>query len=178
MLREKLEKVMKGKKNLSDAEKAAKMDVVSHLRDLAAQHMHHKMASPEVHKAVVAADSPEDLKAGLDKAKQVVDQEENPDQSPDMSMDQNSDDDSLQMSEGGDVPEHDTSDSEMNDMVDDAENTVHDALSAHEEHGSPAASEMQGDMPEDMDEDELNAKLEKLMALKKKRSSKKSENPY
>lgn len=156
MLHEKLKKVMAGKKDMPDHEKQAKMDVVKHLRDIASGKMKDHMGS--LHKVSVASDSAEGLQNGLQKAQQVV------------GADADADEQSASgMSEGGNVPEHDTSSAEEAEMVHDAENPEHDALSAHEEH----------DPEEDMDEDELNAKLEKLMKMKNKKDSKKSKvNPY
>lgn len=172
MLHEKLKKLMAGKKGMSDNEKNAKMDVVSHLRDMAAGAMKDKMGSHAMHKVAVAADSAEGLKHGLDKAKQIVGQSED--------SDSGDSDSPIGMSEGGDVPEHDTSDKEEAQMLHDAENPEHDALSAHEEHdpeeqeGSPEeeASESPAEEASEydsMDEDELNKKLEQLMKSKKKK---------
>lgn len=159
MLHEKLKKMMSGKKDMPKHEKDVKMNVVNHMRAEALDAMKHKMGSGAKHQVSVASDSPEGLQAGLEQAKQVVGQ--------DPSQMGGDSDSALRMSEGGDVPEHDTSTAEEAQMVHDAENPEHDALSAHEEH----------DPEEDMDEDELNAKLEKLMKMKESRS-KKSSNPY
>jgi len=154
MLDEKLKKVMAGKKDMPAHEKDAKMSVVKHLRDMAMGAMKDKMAPK--HQVSVASNSPEGLQAGLDVAQKVAGQ------------DSNSDDSSAPaMHEGGNVPEH-KSLNEEDEMVHDAENPEHDALSAHEEH----------DPDEDMDEDELNAKLEKLMKMKDGKKSQKSNQPY
>lgn len=151
---------MAGKKDMPDHEKQAKMDVVKHLRDMASGAMKDKMGS--LHKVSVASDSAEGLQHGLQKAQQVVGADADADEQ----------DAPAQMHDGGEVdadrPEHDTDSAEEAQMLHDAENPEHDALSAHEEH----------DPEEDMDEDELNAKLEKLMKLKNKKDSKKSNNPY
>lgn len=153
MLHEKMKKLMSGKKGMSDNEKNAKMDVVQHLRDMASDAMKGRMDS---HKVSVASDSSEGLKHGLEKAKEIV------------------------------------SSSEQAKLVHDAENPEHDALSAHEEHrpeeqeGTPEeeASESpaeeakeqahgEGD-EEDLSEEDINSKLEHLMALKKKKQAKHS----
>lgn len=157
MLDEKLKKVMAGKKDMPSHEKEAKMSVVKHLRDMAMGAMKDKIAPK--HQVSVASNSPEGLQAGLDVAQKVASQQ----------PDENSGDDSSapEMHDGGNVPEHKSLD-QQDEMVHDAENPEHDALSAHEEH----------DPDEDMDEDQLNAKLEKLMKMKDGKKSKKSNNPY
>lgn len=162
---------MAGKKGMSDNEKNAKMDVVSHLRDMAAGAMKNKMSSKGMHKVSVASDSSEGLKHGLEKAKEIVGEGGDSD-SP------------LHMSEGGEVdgnrPASETGDEEEAQMLHEAENPEQDALDAHKEH-SGSEDESSEESPEDassefddMDEEEINRKLEQLMALKKKKDSKKS----
>jgi len=172
MLHEKLKKLMAGKKDMSPHEKAAKMDVVGQMRDMAMGHMQDKMGAHAKHQVSVASDSPEGLKAGLDQAKQVVAQSSSGGDS----------DSPPGMSDGGQV----VSDEEEAEMLKEAENPEGDALTAHQEHEdeqghedaeSPEAHAAEHDPDDDMDEDELNAKLEKLMKMKASKS-KKSSNPY
>jgi hypothetical protein len=160
MLHEKLKKVMAGKKDMSSHEKDAKMSVVKHLRDMAMGAMKDKMAPK--HQVTVASNSPEGLQAGLDTAQAVAGQDNDGSSS------------APAMNAGGEVgqvdadkPEHDSL-SDEDEMVKETENPEHDALSAHEEH----------DPDEDMDEDELNAKLEKLMKMRDGKKSQKSNQPY
>jgi hypothetical protein len=160
MLDEKLKKVMAGKKDMPSHEKEAKMSVVKHLRDMAVGAMKDKM-HPK-HQVSVASNSPEGLQAGLDVAQKVAGQDSDDSSAP-------------AMAHGGEVdpvdgnePASQTDDAEEAQMLHDAENPEHDALSAHEEH----------DPDEDMDEDELNAKLEKLMKMKDGKKSQKSNQPY
>lgn len=155
MLHDKMKKVMAGKKEMPSHEKDAKISVVKHLRDMAMGAMKDKMGAK--HQVSVASNSPQGLQEGLDMAQKVTGQEGSPDDSS-----------APGMHEGGNVPEHDTSDAEEAEMVHDAENPEHDALSAHEEH----------DPDDDMDEDELNAKLEKLMKMRDGKKSQKSSNSY
>ena len=182
MLHEKLKKMMAEKKSMPANEKEAKMNVVKHLHDMASSAMKDKMGA--VHKVSVASNSPEGLKAGLDTAKDAVSQDSDND------GDANSDTDMDGMAHGGEVdgnkPEHNSLD-ELDQMVHDASNSEHDALSAHDEHESdqdhestesPEVEAAEHDSDDDMGEDELNAKLEKLMKLKNKKDSKKSNNPY
>lgn len=58
------------KRDLSSPEKRAKMDVVKHLRGEASDAMKDHMG--HFQKATVTADTPQHLKEGLDKAKEVV----------------------------------------------------------------------------------------------------------
>ena len=105
----------KGKK-MSDAEMMAKKNVLSSLRDQAAEAMGDKLK-----KVTVAAPSEEGLKKGLDKAKEIVEGKE-------MLAEASPEDAEL---DGGDEGE--------------------------EEH----------EMKEEMSLDEINAKLEELMKMKK-----------
>lgn len=73
MNKEKLQKLLAKKRNLPEAEKKAKMDVVKGLSDDMADHMHRRMGG--LKKVEVASDSKEGLKAGLDLAKQVASRE-------------------------------------------------------------------------------------------------------
>jgi hypothetical protein len=66
----KLNKILAKKRDLSAPEKRAKMDVIKHLRGEASDAMKDHMG--HFQKATVMADSPEGLKKGLDKAKEVV----------------------------------------------------------------------------------------------------------
>jgi membrane protease subunit (stomatin/prohibitin family) len=83
MLKEKLMELLKKKKRegaeLSDVEKQAKMGVVKDLQDFAKESMGEGLKG--VKKVTVAADSPEGLKAGLEKAEDIVEGEEESDDS-------------------------------------------------------------------------------------------------
>jgi hypothetical protein len=186
MLDEKLKKVMAGKKDMPSHEKEAKMSVVKHLRDMAMGAMKDKMAPK--HQVSVASNSPEGLQAGLDVAQKVAGQDGQEDgyddggtvqaQASSTQSGTQSAQDSMRKAfgynKGGEIgqtdpdkPEHQSLD-DQDEMVSEAENPEHDALSAHEEH----------DPDEDMDEDELNAKLEKLMKMRDGKKSQKSNQPY
>lgn len=66
-----LDKKKKGGKELSDVERDAKMSVVKHLKSLAGDEMSNRLKGMK--KVSVSSDSPEGLKAGLEKAEEMVD---------------------------------------------------------------------------------------------------------
>jgi hypothetical protein len=66
----KMKKMLEKKRDLPEHEKAAKMDVVKHLRDMASDAMGDKLDG--LKKVSVASNTPEGLAHGLDKAKQIV----------------------------------------------------------------------------------------------------------
>lgn len=110
----------KGKK-MSEAHVAAKKNVLSSLRDQAAEAMGDKLK-----KVTVAAPSEEGLKKGLEKAKEIVE---------------------------GKLPD---------------ENCPHDKMMANENSEMDSGdSEDESEEQEEMSLDEVNAKLEELMKMKK-----------
>src|SRR4051812_14730606 len=76
MLDERFKKMLDKKKGLSDVEKDAKMDVVGDLRDAASEHMKKRMGS--LKKVTVASNSPEGLQDGLEKAEDIIGDQESP----------------------------------------------------------------------------------------------------
>lgn len=65
-----MKKILSKKRDLSPAEHAAKMDVVKHMRDMASEEMGGKLDG--LKKVSVMSNSPQGLKHGLDKAKQII----------------------------------------------------------------------------------------------------------
>lgn len=155
MNKDKLQKLLAKKRNLPEAEKKAKMDVVKGLSDDMADHMHKRMGG--LRKVEVASDSPEGLKAGLDMAKKASEGDSN----------------QLKMNMGGIVPGHDKMDEpeEEGEKYMDADK---DSQPEPEESSSPdeEASEQDHEHAEDMDLDAIKEKIEHLMALQRKMESK------
>jgi hypothetical protein len=185
----KMMKMLAGKKDLSDKEKKAKMDVASSLRDDMADHMKAKLAKPAVKKVSVMADNDHDLQAGLDHAKQLA-----------SSMPQDSDEDMMadggevdnedptqtfqdsfrkatHYAEGGEV-EDDANDLDDAEMEEPNEEQIHDRMSSPEEEETKYGDEQEDDSQEEQDEfhgldmHEVNDKLQKLMKMKSKMESK------
>ena len=75
---EKLKKLMKkaGGKKLSDSEMKAKLEVLQEISKLASEGLGSNLAAGMKKKVTVAADDTEGLKKGLDKAKEVLDEQE------------------------------------------------------------------------------------------------------
>jgi hypothetical protein len=163
-------KMLGKKRDLSEHEKNAKMDVMNEMRNEAASAMHGKLGG--LKKVSVMSDSSEGLKHGLDKAKQIL-----PDQ-----------EDEEGMAHGGVVgDEH-----EMDEMTAEAENPYHDNDMAKAEHAFPdhqdeseeedpdhegeesPEEELSEEHPSNeghgMSSDEIDERLKHLMALKEKLS--------
>lgn len=119
-------------KMLSENEKDAKMSVIKAMRDEAAQQMGGKLEG--LKKVTVASPDEAGLKAGLDKAKELISKKEQPENS-----------EPCEECQGEGCP-----------MCDMGENESSEDMTEYE----------------GMSEQELNAKLEKLMALKKKMEQK------
>lgn len=155
-MRKLMAKKQKEGKTLSPMEQKAKLSVLGHMHDMASDEMAKKM-SP-LHKVSVMSDSEEGLEHGLDKAKDVLGH------LPEALDDSNPDHEAFEHSEN----EEDGEDG-MSAYPDDGDD--HD-LEADPEHAQAMAEHEQGEDDEDMPEHEIDAKLEKLMALKKKKGMK------
>lgn len=151
MLKDKLQKILAKKRNLPEAEKKAKMDVVKGLSDDMADSMHERMG--KLKKVAVESDSKEGLKKGLDKAKELVSRK--------------------RMSEGGEVDQSYTE--AGHDLMDEPEEEGEKYMDAnpHQDQGSNPDVEASDEMDEfeGLDMSEVNDKLQKLMQLKKKMES-------
>ena len=145
----KFDKLMDKKKKdkpMSDVQKDAKMSVVEDLRDMASKAMKDGLKGG-VKKVSVASDSAEGLSKGLEMAKKIADSKKLG------SMDE--------MKEDGN--ELDNAEEELpNSPVEGEENLESSEEEASE---SPEHEEAEG---EDMSEEEIDAKLAKLMDMKKK----------
>lgn len=188
MKMDKLHKMLSKKKPLSgDMEKNAKMDVIQHLKDMASGQMKDRMGAMK--KVSVASDSDQGLKAGLDKAHDIVDQHG---QSDDSSMDQDS---MMGMADGGKVDKLENQMSEAMDEVEHIEDGKNDDIPQithedegqmdhmfnedgesdedrleSEEHTDPMSMDSEDESPEEdeMSEDEVDDHLKKLMDKKAK----------
>lgn len=133
-----LEKKKKDGKGLSDHEKEAKLGVLKHLHDMAADAMGEGLKG--LKKVTVASDSHEGLKEGLETAKEVVgDSEESP------------------LHEGAEEVEAEDAEHESPEGHHDLE------MESDEEKSHPSLHE---DVESELSEDELDAKLKELMAKK------------
>jgi hypothetical protein len=183
----KMMKMLAGKKDLSDKEKKAKMDVASSLRDDMSGEMKKKM-SPMKKVSVMAPDQ-EGLQKGLQAAKAIASAAPS-DMSDDEGFDDGGEVDNLDpdklasaqdsmrkafgYAEGGIVNNSD-SDSDLN--------ADHDGEMGHDQMDSPDGDEPAKYGDEQMDDseenefhgldmDELDSKLQKLMKMKKQMESK------
>lgn len=179
----KMMKMLAGKKDLSDKEKKAKMDVASSLRDDMAGEMKKKMVPMK--KVSVMAPDQEGLQKGLQAAKAIASAAPSDQSDDDMGMDDGgevADPDKLQSAqdsmrkafgyaEGGIVNNSD-SDSELN--------AAHDGEEGHDQMDeAPSEAPKYGDEEDSeenefhgLDMDELNSKLQKLMKMKHQMESK------
>ena len=166
-----MEKKMKegAHKQMSPVEKQAKMNAVKDMR----KHVSDQMAEPlhSLKKVSVASDSPEGLQAGLEKAKQVVQQ------GPDMG-----DDGSQMLADGGfpneKFPKQDDgmAGSLHDDDLEGLEEETGDDLEHDDERGEPVghvAQVMEGhaeqhasDLNEHSTPDEIEAKIQELTKMK------------
>lgn len=164
-MHDKMMKMFGKKRDLSEHERNAKMDVMKEMRDEAAKAMHGKLDG--LKKISVLSDSKEGLSKGLDKAKEIAG-----------------------LSDGGVVEDQE----EMDKMTAEAENPYHDADMAKAEHAFPdhqdaseeedpdqegtesPEEELSEDHPSNeghnLSEEEIDAKLKHLMSLKEKLSKK------
>lgn len=147
----KMMKMLGKKRDLSEHEKNAKLEVMKEMRDEAAKAMHGKLDG--LKKVSVMSDSKSGLKEGLDKAKSM-------------------------MSNGGQI-----SDREMSNMRDKAEDDqsnsfgpedsedAPDDLNSHMEHREHEMSESSAeeDAEHDMSSEDIDAAIEKLQEMKKKK---------
>lgn len=147
-----LEKKSKGEKPLSDMEKEAKMSVIDEMRKMADDQMGGKLDG--LKKVTVAANSKPGLAEGLDKAKQILGHGE-----------EGSDDE-----EASESPEMEQAEEETHEDLDgdneEGESPEHqEAVLGHE---APNAE----DMTEDSHPDEIDKKIQELLALKEHIKSK------
>lgn len=142
---------------MSDNERDAKMTAVSAMRDMAAKMMGDKLDSVK-QKVTVGASDKAGLEAGLDKAKELVsagpmNHESHDEEDPDMEdLEEDSHMDLDHDGEEGEAPDH------VAKVLD-------------KPPGFDPGADHEG--MDEMSEDEINAKLEKLMALKDKLALKK-----
>lgn len=180
MKMDKLHKILSKKKDLSgDMEKSAKMDVIQHLKDMASGQMKDKMGAMK--KVSVASDSAEGLKAGLQKANDIVDKHgEDQDESmmadggevhkPEDQMAEAMDEvEKVEDGKNDDIPEITHEDEgQMDHMFNEDGESDEDRLES-EEHTDPLGMDAEESPKEDdMSEDEVDKHLEKLMAKKAK----------
>lgn len=181
-------KMLAGKKDLSDKEKKAKMDVASSLRDDMSGEMKKKMHPMK--KVSVMAPDQAGLQKGLDAAKQIA-----------KAAPSGMSDDDMAMEEGGEVADPDKLQSAqdsmrkafgyaeggiVNNSDSDADlNEDHDGEAGHDQMDSPEGDEAAKYGDEDykdedseenefhgLDMEELDSKLQKLMKMKKQMESK------
>jgi hypothetical protein len=145
-------------KPLSDREIEAKTKVVQAMRDMAASQMGDKLKG--LKKVTVASNDPAGLKEGLEKAKQLISKKPGDDE--DESMED-------PMEEASETPEEEASeekDENSHDMP------MHSSMTI--DHGSDDHESEEGsDEFAHMDEQELDEKLQELMAAKAKLSARK-----
>ena len=174
MKHDKLKHMLSKKRNLSDHEKHAKMDVLGHLKDMATEAMGDKLGGMK--KVSVASNSPEGLQHGLEKAKQIVsspemtgmvNHAENPYGDYEEAMQEH---EGEAMSEGGEVETPDKGD--YSD-VDQEAPTSQEGTEAHEMSESPEEEDAEQDEFHGLDMDEIHDKLAKLMKLKAKMEGRK-----
>tara|TARA_R110000868_G_scaffold66014_10_gene197044 strand:+ start:3846 stop:4304 length:459 start_codon:yes stop_codon:yes gene_type:complete len=151
----KLDKLMEKKKKdkpMSDMAKEAKMSVVKEMQAMAAGAMKDGLKGG-LKKVTVASDSPEGLKEGLDKAKQIADG-----------------------ISGDDTDQADTDleDAREDEPIHSPEGYKQAKEDSKEMMGYSGEEEGEEDEMEDCSEEELDAKLAKLMDLKKKMQAKKA----
>lgn len=162
-MKDKLHKMMAKKRDLLPHEKKAKMDVVHDLRGVASDMLGDRMEG--LKKVSVMSDSPEGLEAGLHKAHEIVSGSEEHQMQKDAeapysdykhAIEEHQDEkggNDMGYSEGGEVDE--SGDSDASDPED--EESEDESEDQDEFHG--------------LDMDQVNEKLQKLMALKKQMES-------
>ncbi len=160
----KFHEMMKKKRDLSPAEKHAKMKVLGDMKHELANHAGDKLDG--LKKVSVMSNSPEGLQSGLNKAQSMMPQDPSPMQAS-MPM----------MSEGG----------EVNSPAEDIMNEIDNETSTHEsEPGKMLDDNMEESMghigadvdmthehDEDLDLEEIKSRIMHLMELQKKAESKK-----
>ena len=153
-MHDKMMKMLGKKRDLSEHEKSAKMDVMKEMRDEAAKAMHGKLDG--LKKVSVMSDSPQGLKEGLDKAKSM-------------------------MSAGGKVSDEEmdnmrekAEDDQSNSFGPEDSEEAPDDLNAHmeedeesPEHEASESAEEESKEHEDMSPDELDQEIAKLQEMKK-----------
>lgn len=186
-MHDKLKKILGKKRDLQPREKAAKMDVVKHLRDMASEEMGSKLDG--LKKVSVMSDSKQGLAKGLDKAKQIVsnpqmdemkNEAENPYGDLKAAIDEHRgdedneqkgwEDNPNQYSEGGEVEgQEESPDKGEYEAVDQGAPSEQDPENEGEVPGSEEHEELEG-----LDIDEIKQRIEHLMQIHKRMSEKKS----
>lgn len=171
---EKAKKNGKDMKHLDPMEQHAKLSVLNDLKGVASDALKEKLHG--LKKVQVMSDSDEGLKAGLGKAEDLISQaadHENKDMDV-AHMDHDAEDGLGRGPDefAGEGHEHDEdaeydADKEHEASPEEADESAHDE--AEEEAEEPAEDHEDG---EDMDEEELNAKIQHLMAMKNKKAKK------
>jgi len=175
MLHDKLKKMLGKKRDLSENEKNAKMDVLKDLRGHASEAMGHKLG-----KVSVMSNSQEGLKNGLKKAGQVVSSPEmagmlahaeNPYGDLKSAMEEHQGElPSEKMFEGGEVEgEEESPDQGDYEAVDEGSPAEEESESPEEEASEEDDEEFHG-----LNMDEIKNKIQKLMELHKKMESSQS----
>lgn len=151
----------KGQGKMSEVEKDAKMSVVNHMKDMASKMMGDHVKG--LKKVSIASNSGEGLKEGLHKAEEILDS-----RSEDGHSSMHDSENEMDA-----APEGEVHDSGAGEYGKDMRDKTHDEYQeeAQETDAEKAAEDESGE--DDMDEEELNSKLEKLMALKKKKEASK-----
>lgn len=194
-MHDRMSKILHKKRDLSENEKKAKIDVVQHLRDMASEAMGDKMDG--LKKVSVMSDSPEGLKEGLDKAREVVsgpemeemkDHAENDMGDYKSALEEHSDDepnkeegfdsDENRYDEGGQVIDPQAAQSAQDSMrkaFKFSEGGEVDGDDSDDDDQEPETALANDDSEfHGLDEDEVDEKLQKLMEIKRKMESRKS----
>lgn len=190
-MHDKLKKIMQKKRDLSDNERDAKMDVVKQLRDMASSAMGDKIDG--LRKVSVTSNSPEGLEEGLNKAREVVsgkeleqmkDHAENDMGDYKSALEEHSDDedneeegfdnDDNHYSEGGQVDlKQSAQDSMRKAFGYDEGGEVEESDESPEEEALESGSEEHENL-EGLDLDEIKRRIQHLMNLHEQMSAKKS----
>lgn len=160
MLNKMMEKLLAKKRaggdELDDAEKNAKMHVINAMRDMASSAMGEKLQG--LKKVSVASDSDEGLAHGLDKAKEILSHKEH--------------EDMVDHAEGHGKAADDEFSGEEMDGDDESEQPHHEAAEGEDDHEYAPDNAEHASPDEELDEDEINKRLEHLMKLKDKKKQK------
>jgi hypothetical protein len=190
---DRLKKILSKKRDLHPIEKEAKMNVIKHLKDMASHEMGGKLDG--LKKVSVMSDSEKGLEKGLDKAKDILtgsefdkmkNHAENPygDYKSALEEHANDEDNTEKMSEGGMTGYDDGGEVQNKDQ--DPRKSAQDSMrkdfgynEGGEIEGNDESEEDESQEPDedsddqDMTEEEIDAKLAELMALKKQKEAKK-----
>lgn len=159
-----IEKMRAKGKKMAPEEKKAKMSVLQDLHKEASSAMADGLKG--LKKVTVASDSEEGLEHGLEKAKDIV--KEMPDLAKNAMKSMGEEVEGDEHAEDKEHQMHDTYEDEEEDADQHPDAMADDADDDHNVPMHEKLSDYQ-DEHDDMDEEELNKRLEKLMRLKKKR---------